>query len=185
VGTTAFVACDDGTLRAIDTDAGQLLWKVECGSEFDAPPGTIDGVVYAGTLAGELFAVEATTGTVRWRLHLSDAAIETLPAFGDGRIYCATADGVVHTVSAMGHSMGTVNTGAQVRGAPVATPGRLFFGAEDGRLYSSDGLQSHEVVYDTGRGRRISVPLCLAYPFLLFTATGGELFALRVAEEGT
>jgi outer membrane protein assembly factor BamB len=181
-GTRAFVACDDGSLRAVDTDTGTLLWRAESGAEFDAGASIVEGVVYAGTTAGALLAVDAADGSERWRLSLSQSAIETVPAAAEGRIYCGTADGAIHTVSAAGKSVGTVSVGAQVRGAPIAGRGGLLFGADDGRLYHTDGLQSLEIVYDTGRGRRISVPLCFASPFLLFSATGGELFALKLEE---
>jgi outer membrane protein assembly factor BamB len=176
----AYVTCDDGTVRAIDTGKGAALWSVEAGAEFEAGPCIVDGVVYAGSTAGELLAVDAASGTLQWRLKLSDTAVETLPVVANGRVYCATADGSIHTASAAGKAVGSVSVGAQLRGAPVAGDGLLLLGAEDGRLYRTDGIQSVEAIYDTGRGRRISAPLCLAFPFLLFSATGGELFALKL-----
>jgi outer membrane protein assembly factor BamB len=142
----------------------------------------VGGAVYAGTSGGELIAVDAASGSVRWRVTLSRTAIETMPVVAEGRVYCGTADGAIHTVSAAGKAMGTVSVGAQVRGAPIAGAGGLLFGAEDGRLYHTDGIQSLETMYDTGRGRRISVPLALSFPYLLFAATGGELFALKLEE---
>jgi outer membrane protein assembly factor BamB len=179
-GAIAFAACDDGSLRAIDTRTGAVLWSVESGAQFDAGPALVEGGIYVGTTAGEVLAVDAAAGTVRWRVSVSSAAVETVPAVAGERLYCATADGWIHTASTAGKSVGSVSVGAQVRGIPVAMAGGLLFGAEDGRLYKSDGVQSLEMVYDTGRGRRISAPICLAFPFLLFSATGGELFALRL-----
>lgn len=181
-GTTAFVTSDAGEVRAVATDTGNLLWNAATGGEFDAGASVVEGVVYAGTTGGELIALDARDGAVRWRVSLASAAIETLPVVADGRIYCGTADGAIHTVSTAGKPMGSVAVGAQVRGAPVAGPGGLLFGADDGRLYHSDGIQSLDPIYDTGRGRRISVPLALSYPYLLFSATGGELFALKLEE---
>jgi outer membrane protein assembly factor BamB len=181
-GVLAYVTSDTGILQAVETDSGAALWSVPAGAEFEAGAAVVEGVVYAGTTAGELLAVDARDGSLRWRVSLSGTAIETMPAVAEGRIYCGTADGWIHTVSAAGKTMGAVNVGAQLRGAPIAGRGGLIFGAEDGRLYHSDGIQSLEPVYDTGRGRRISVPLALSFPYLLFSATGGELFALKLEE---
>jgi outer membrane protein assembly factor BamB len=181
-GTTAYATCDAGAVCAVATDTGNVIWRVEADGEFEAGASVVEGVVYAGTTGGELLAMDARDGSERWRVSLANAAIETLPVVADGRIYCGTADGWIHTVSTAGKPMGAVSVGVQVRGAPIAGPGGLLFGADDGRLYHSDGIQSLDPVYDTGRGRRISVPLALSFPYLLFSATGGELFALKLEE---
>src|SRR4029079_6684936 len=49
LGTSAFVACDDGSLHAIQTETGAALWAVEAGAEFEAGPSLGDGALYAGT----------------------------------------------------------------------------------------------------------------------------------------
>ena len=137
-----------------------------------------EGPAGAGALGAEVVTPSSAQAGAAPRM--SPRAPVTTVA--DGRIYVGTADGWIHTVSTAGKPMGSVSVGAQVRGESIAGAGGLLFGADDGRLYHSDGIQSLEMVYDTGRGRRIGVPLALSWPYLLFSATGGELFALKLEE---
>lgn len=86
-------------LVAIDTTNGTELWRSEAAPEATpqfAPPAVADGVVYVPTEDGELAAVDARDGHVRWRFTVDDPVRpwspvalvgETLYTLGNGHLY--------------------------------------------------------------------------------------------------
>ncbi|WP_053202645.1 PQQ-binding-like beta-propeller repeat protein [Jiangella muralis] len=87
-----------GRLDAFDVASGRVLWNVDLGPVAARPPlVALDDGFVAGTAAGALVAVDASSGDRRELLSLG-AAVETLAVGGAG-LLAGTADGVVHEVA--------------------------------------------------------------------------------------
>lgn len=67
-----FLENDEGLLRTLDAGTGALLWSRDLGDHvWDQQGITVyDGTVYA--FADDLMAIDAATGTVRWRQHVGN-----------------------------------------------------------------------------------------------------------------
>jgi len=83
VGTTAYVGSWDGNEYAINTSTGALIWKQSLGLTQDPgcqPPtigitsaaAVVNGVVYVGGGDANWYALDATTGTVLWKIFTGD-----------------------------------------------------------------------------------------------------------------
>jgi outer membrane protein assembly factor BamB len=60
------VGSHDRFLHAVDAATGQVRWRfLTAGPIDDSSPAYADGLVYVGTLAGTVHAVDATTGRDR------------------------------------------------------------------------------------------------------------------------
>ena len=93
-----------GNLWALNTATGAPIWHHQL-SDYGLPAGTvsrtspavIDGKVYIGTQLGAyLVAVDATTGTLKWRSQLdshAQAEITASPAIVDGVVYLGISSG--------------------------------------------------------------------------------------------
>ncbi|HET7369580.1 MAG TPA: PQQ-binding-like beta-propeller repeat protein [Gammaproteobacteria bacterium] len=77
-------------VMALDPDTGKIVWQFGTIGEVMPTPAWRDGTVYVTTGAGELFALDAKTGDIRWQLPLrtENITIDTglhlskgLPAF--------------------------------------------------------------------------------------------------------
>ncbi len=93
-GTIYFGTEDaDGTLHAV-TASGALRWKKTLGKAVKASPAvTSDGVIYALSDAGTLFALDATSGNEKWSAAQSgNAGGVVVDAEGD--IYFGTSAGI-------------------------------------------------------------------------------------------
>ncbi|GAB4565464.1 MAG: hypothetical protein Kow0047_16080 [Anaerolineae bacterium] len=74
VGDVAYVGAYDG-MYALDLSAQTTLW-VQDGLSADnelSSPAVVDGVVYFGTWAGDLYALDAATGAILWTYSLAPA----------------------------------------------------------------------------------------------------------------
>ncbi|MCP3063663.1 PQQ-binding-like beta-propeller repeat protein [Myxococcus sp. K38C18041901] len=59
-----------GHCHAVDLDTHALRWSVSCDSEATSSPIVVDDDVYVGTRLGGVVAIDARTGTERWRVQL-------------------------------------------------------------------------------------------------------------------
>ena len=78
-----------GSWSALDVATGKILWQTA-----DPTPGTLDlgsvsvanGVMYAGSDAGQMYALDASTGTILWSFASGGAVIDG-PSIVDGVLY--------------------------------------------------------------------------------------------------
>ena len=117
-------------------------------------PVVAEGVVYVGTLAGNLYAIDAATGKDRWVFRAGGPLLHSC-AVGKGRVLFGAMDGVIYGLDARtGRSLYQQKTGAAIWNAPALTDGAALIGGRDGFLYC--------LALDTGRLRwkaRVGGPL--------------------------
>ncbi len=66
-GNLVFSAGDDGAIRALDTDTGQLKWQYLTPAPIKYPPTLWNGLAYAGGGDGYIYCLHAHTGELAWR----------------------------------------------------------------------------------------------------------------------
>lgn len=96
-GNTVFVGSQNGSVFAIDKHSGCLRWVFSTVAEVRtgiviAPPsaGSKNALIYFGDLIGNVYAVDATTGSLIWRDRPDDHPSLTLtaaPTLHDGVLY--------------------------------------------------------------------------------------------------
>jgi len=167
------------------------VWHQEYWSELiatEAEPIVAEGLVFFGTFAGNLRALDADTGLEVWKLDLG-APIRHSPAYTAGQLFAATMGGKVVAVEAKtGKEAWTFQ--ALKRGGFVASPaiysGCVFIGDRAGDLYALDCAKG-TVKWRTGLGAMIQQTAALKdgllavaaedlVPRLFDAATGKELW---------
>jgi outer membrane protein assembly factor BamB len=122
-------------------DLLSLRWKLETGDRSkDVHPQEFAGAavwadtVYIGGESGELFAVRATTGALRWRKKIG--AVSSTPAVARGLLYVGTVDGYLICLDAQ---TGDERWRYQSKGAmsepPVIDGDTLVFSNEADQVY--------------------------------------------------
>lgn len=104
-GGRVFAMDAAGTITALST-SGALLWRAGLAARFDrgsaAPGGGLaadgDGL-FANSPFGEVVALDAASGAVRWRQRL-DAPAQGAPAVADGVVYVSGSDGWAWAIDA-------------------------------------------------------------------------------------
>jgi outer membrane protein assembly factor BamB len=96
-GGHVFTMDSDAVVSAFDVTSGSRAWRTETQAEEDRSTNVGGGIaedggtLYASTGRSEVLALEAATGTIRWRGKLPNAA-RSAPTIADGRVYVATLD---------------------------------------------------------------------------------------------
>lgn len=89
----------DSRLRAIDPEPREEVWSVEADNWFWTEPLVSDGVVYAGSLDGRVFAVDAASGDSVWpRPFSTEGPVRAAPVIADGVLVVVDKDGGVYSV---------------------------------------------------------------------------------------
>jgi outer membrane protein assembly factor BamB len=182
-GRTAYVAGDDGVVRAFNLSSGALTWSTDVESGFDAAPLLRDGIIFVASAGGTVYALDAATGTERWRTRATVKPISASPALSvDGLLYVPADDGSIHIIdSESGKLVRSRKLSSQpIRTAPVAAGGIMLAGCDDGNIYAIDPDYGVNQAYETTAGARIAgAGLALYGRFVAFAATNGMLYVLE------
>ena len=125
--------------------------------EAGGPSVALDGTIYVGGKAGELYALNPN-GTLQWTSSLG-MPIETTPLLtADGTIYVGlgTASGSgTGAIQALESLSGTSKWSFEVDGAVLSSPsagptGTVFFGSNDGHVYALSSTGTSLWTYDAG-----------------------------------
>jgi outer membrane protein assembly factor BamB len=153
-----FVIVGDDNVVAMEKTSGRVAWRFK--PKVGYGPGLYlgeasDGLVFAGSPAGQLYAIDAATGVLRWQATVGDAAQTTVYApVVSGEIVAAgfttfgspTGGGVVAVDAKTGHvrwrrvfpvpTVPTIDTG--LAGGPIATDDAIIVGRRDGVVEALD-----------------------------------------------
>lgn len=144
----------DGRVFALDAHAGltavstggALLWQADLTPDFDRNSSVSGGglaaeggTVYATTGYGELIAIDAATGGVRWRQRLG-AVASGAPLVAGGAVYVAARDGSTYAISASDGRIQWTDVGNQAAAgllgtaAPTLGDGQVYFPLSTGEI---------------------------------------------------
>lgn len=141
-----YAAAVEGGVRVFDLQTGKKVWEYEPEKEKKKPelrlsggPGVGEGLVVIGTLEGQVIALEAVTGTEKWRAKVPNEVI-TAPAIGQGLVFVRTNDGRVSAFDATNgerrwfHNQEPPNLTVRGNASLTLGPGVLFVGNDDGTV---------------------------------------------------
>ena len=150
-----FAASDDGFVYAIERSSGVLRWGVDVartspprvlpaqGPPYDydylqSSPVYADGMVFVGSPDGQLYAINAEAGAVRWRFRTA-GKVRSTPVVLDGTVYFGSWDGHVYAIDATsGKQRWRYDTGGIVQGSPTVSAGLLYVGSRAASLFALD-----------------------------------------------
>jgi eukaryotic-like serine/threonine-protein kinase len=159
-----------GRFYAVDAVTGKLKWKFQTegekrfegkhlhGSEpaaetmpdpFDfylSSPALWEGAVYFGSGDGNVYALDATTGTLKWKFQTGDV-VHASPAISDGILFIGSWDSYFYALdAASGKEKWRFKTGEDhqiynqvgIQSSPAVMDGVVYFGCRDSNFYALD-----------------------------------------------
>jgi outer membrane protein assembly factor BamB len=159
-----------GRFYAVDAVTGKLKWKFQTegerrfagkhlhGSEpsgetmpdpFDcylSSPAVWGGAVYFGSGDGNVYALDAATGTLKWKFHTGDV-VHASPAISDGTLFIGSWDSYFYALdAASGKEKWRFKTGEDhdiynqvgIQSSAAVMDGAVYFGCRDSNFYALD-----------------------------------------------
>ena len=128
----------------------QGLWKYQTGDKIYASPAVVDGVVYIGSLDGNVYALDADSGAELWSSNVG--VHESSVAVAGGVVYVGSMeDHGIHALSAKtGEQLATYPTGLWVQSSPAVVDRVVYVGSYDGSVYALNAHTHLLWTYQTG-----------------------------------
>ena len=140
----------DSKLYSFDAVTGNRLWVFSDAQDaLISSPAVVDGIIYIGSLDGNLYAINAATGSKLWSVQIHDA-IYSSPTVIDRTVYVGSRDGFLYAINAAGCGdtscmplwkapigMGTYYS------SPAVANGKVYISTQDGALYVVDSQTEH------------------------------------------
>lgn len=194
VGTRDENGAEHNGVRAVDFATGRKLWHFRTEAQVQASPAVADGFVFASTVRGTLYALDAATGAKRWERAVGSDEVQRgwmyfSPTVADGVVYQA------YTTAAGGGVLALdVRTGAErwnsrppsfsnwiSEGTPVVQDGRVYVIAQDGRIFALDAASGSVLWNKRPAGGWMHSMPAIADGRLFAGYQGGILVALNAA----
>lgn len=117
-------------------DKPVLLWKFPTDQgAFESTPVIADGVVYIGSLDGNLYAVNLADGAEKWRFH-TELGFAAAAAVRDGFVYIGDTEGRFYCLdAATGRAKWGFEAQAEIDSSANFIGDRVLFGSQDASLY--------------------------------------------------
>lgn len=105
-------------ITALSTATGAILWNFETSGHTKSSPAVHSGVVFAGSDDTNYYAINASTGIMKWNYSASTAVARASPAIAGDRVFVTRYDGSNWMLDALYESTGTVDWSYQLSGSP-------------------------------------------------------------------
>jgi eukaryotic-like serine/threonine-protein kinase len=167
VNGTVYFASDDGNLYAADTMSGTEKWHFNIGNKIprilpengngagntwdymQSSPAIIQGTVYIGSGDSSVYAVDAQTGILKWKIK-TGGIIRSTPCVEDTVVYVGSFDGFIYALSAnTGSLVWRFNASGSdyqaVQPSPRVVNGILYCGSRHSCFYAINARTGQEI----------------------------------------
>jgi outer membrane protein assembly factor BamB len=167
----------DGHFYALDAATAQVKWKFATGGErhyiathlhylqpevesmpdpwdfYLSSPALWNGAVYFGSSDGNVYALDASSGALKWKFKTGDV-VHSSPAIADGVLYIGSWDTYLYALdAASGTEKWRFKTGEDpvahnhigIQSSPAVVDGLVYFGSRDSFGYAVDAATGKEV----------------------------------------
>ena len=136
--TCIYLTSMDHRVYSVDAQTGRINWQTDDlgGSMVGSPALSPDGILYVGTFASEVIALNAENGEILWRIPTSDW-VWGAPVLKDDRLYFGVLDGNFYAVNARsGENLwGPFQADGTIPDSPLVTDEAIYFTTQVGSLY--------------------------------------------------
>jgi eukaryotic-like serine/threonine-protein kinase len=207
-GGRAYFASYDGKFYAVDARTGKLNWKFKTEGEhrFEAKnlhgmqpknqtipdpydvylssPAVAQGSVYFGSGDGNLYALDAASGELKWKFHTGDV-IHASPAYADGTVYVGSWDSFFYAVDAatgkekwrfQGGEDPVIHNQVGFQSSPTVVDGVVYTGCRDSNVYALDAATGKEKWRANNEGSWVNSTPAVADGKVLFATSDSSLF---------
>jgi outer membrane protein assembly factor BamB len=179
-GEMVYLAAMDHNVYALPMGSKDPTWVRPLNGAMVNPPAlSPEGVLYAGTFANEVVAIDSQSGKVLWEKPTSNW-VWASPVYQDGLVYAADMNGMVYAFdAASGDTAWEFDAKSPITGSPLVHDGTIYIATEGGDVFTldTDGKRGWTETID---GRLLSSPVA-TNGLILFGVVEGESDEVLVA----
>jgi outer membrane protein assembly factor BamB len=192
-----FIGTAGGKLYRFDLGTGKQTWAFATAGAalasgdfgydrrtIQSSPAVSNGIVYVGARDGQFYAVDAATGSLRWKSDYGLPWVIASPAIDAGRVYLDSSDG--HFVqcldAATGKEIWKTDYGTPLWSSPSVTADVVYAGDFDGRIHALDRATGTKLWSFHTRSMVLSSPV-VAGDLVVIGSSDGGVYALRTSDE--
>jgi len=206
----------DGSFFAVDAESGKLKWKFRTPGErrfaathlhgslpagetmpdpFDvylSSPAVWRDAVYFGSGDGNVYALDAATGSLKWKLPTGDV-VHASPAIADGRLFIGSWDSYFYALDAStGKELWRFKTGEDpdihnqvgIQSSATVSDGVVYFGCRDSNFYALDAATGQKRWSFSNKGSWVIVSPVVRAGRVYFATSDSALFHVLDAQTG-
>jgi len=129
---------DEGDLWFPIFDGGHEIWSFATGGSIRSGIGVSDGRVFVGNSDGNVYGLDAETGTEDWSF-ATGSSIQSGIGVSDGRVFVGSVDGNVYGLDAeTGAEDWSFSADRAIQSGIGVSDGRVFVGSDDDNVYGLD-----------------------------------------------
>ena len=207
----------DGNFYAVNTATGKLQWKFSNPGErryaathlhgslpagetmpdpFDvylSSPAIWNGAVYFGSGDGNIYALDAASGSLRWKFHTGDV-VHASPAIVDGKLYIGSWDSYFYALdAASGKKLWRFKTGEDpdihnqvgIQSSATVAKGIVYFGCRDSNFYAVDAASGKQRWVFNNKGSWVISSPVVQDGKVYFATSDSALFHILDAATGS
>ncbi len=216
-GGVAYFESYDSSFYAVDVANGALKWKFETKGEkrfsaahihgmlpasepvpdpFDfylSSPVVANGAVYFGSGDGNVYALDSSTGSLKWKFQTGDV-VHASPAVADGLVFIGSWDTYFYALDAnTGTEKWKFKTGEDpalhnqigIQSSAAVADGIVYFGCRDSKLYALDAHTGAKVWIVDNKGSWVIGSPAIHDGKVFFTTSDSGLFHAVDAHSGS
>ncbi|MFC5653238.1 PQQ-binding-like beta-propeller repeat protein [Paenibacillus solisilvae] len=156
VGTRDENGSKNNSVIAVDLKTGKEKWIFKTNAQVQASPAVVDGIVYASSIRGSLYAIDSRTGKQLWVKTVGKGEVQQAwmyysPTVADGTVYQAYSTGNGGQLMALNARTGEVLWTSKLAGgwitesSPVVEAGKVYVGADGGYIIALDAKTGLEL----------------------------------------
>lgn len=206
----------DGRLYCLDADTGALQWKYFTNGErrfeakglhgmqplrqtfadpmdmFLSSPSVSNGAVYFGSGDGNVYAVDAETGDLRWKFKTGDV-VHASPAVAGGRVFVGSWDSFFYALDAstgkvvwkyQGGTDDFIHNQVGFQSSPSVTGNTVYVGCRDSNLYAFDAATGKPLWKSNNSGSWVNASPACAGETLYYATCDSKRFRAVIAKTG-
>jgi len=180
-----YVASMDHRIYAVDSQSGTEVWQTADlgGSIVGTPSLSLDRVLYTGTFAKEIIALDASNGIELWRFTTQDW-VWSGPALDEATLYVGDLNGTLYAIDRQtGNQLWHIQTGGSIVGKPLVRNNTIYFTSEEGSITAVDS-SGNTLWSQTFEGNTYAGPVA-ASDFVLVATSQSDSLLVAFNTNGT
>ncbi len=175
----------ENTLNPYNVQNLEQAWTFPTGGAVNSTPAVVNGILYAGSEDGHIYALHAATGKVKWNDDLSalePSGFDSSPVVAGSRLYIGGNSGNVYAVDTSdGFTPWVFPTGGAVVSSPTVVNGVVYVGSEDHTVYAINASTGAQI-WATATTGAISSSPAVANGAVYAGSANGNVYALSATD---